>query len=104
MKLWLDDIRKPPPGWLWAKDVGAAIAIVEAFARVDQDWDEASLDHDLGNHRQGDAGKLLLWMIENDRWPRLRPVVHSMNPVGRRNMEALIDRYGMYNNEGERDA
>lgn len=43
MRLWLDDLRPPPPGWEWAKTVEEAILIIESGEVV-----EASLDHDLG--------------------------------------------------------
>ena len=30
MKLWLDDVRKPPEGWAWAKTADEAIELLEA--------------------------------------------------------------------------
>ena len=36
------------------------------------------------------------WMVENDRWPGLKPTVHSANPIGRKNMRDMINRYGGY--------
>lgn len=35
----------------------------------------------------------VLWLCESGRWPTKKPTVHSMNPVGIRNMRATIDRY-----------
>ena len=100
MKLWLDDLRDPrdhhASGWLWARTVGEAIQIVDAFDRSGLPWEALSLDHDLGNDEGGDAIKFVHWMIENDIWPEYKPAVHSANPVGRINMLALIDRYGPY--------
>lgn len=96
MKLWLDDVRKAPSGWMWAKNVGQAMQIIQAFVDSHLEWEAASFDHDLGNDPGGDAVKLVLWMAENDIWPEHRPAVHSMNPVGRDNLLALIHRYGPY--------
>lgn len=42
MKLWVDDIRKEPDGWVRAKTVTDAIRILDT-----QDVDEVSLDHDI---------------------------------------------------------
>jgi len=39
---------------------------------------------------------LVKWMAENEVWPKNKPTVHSDNPVGRKNMLGVIDRYGPY--------
>ena len=95
MKLWLDDIRPAPEGWTRARSVNTAIALM-GFYR--DNLIDVSLDHDMGDFSDqgGDGVKLVLWMIENNVWPANRPTIHSMNPVGRKNMEALIERYGNY--------
>jgi hypothetical protein len=36
---------------------------------------------------------LIKWMAKHDMWPVYKPTVHSANPVGRVNMQAIIDRY-----------
>ena len=87
MKLWLDDVRPAPPGWTHARSIEEA-----------QRWlstgtvEEASLDHDLG-FEEPDGSALVRWMALTGHWPRTRPVVHSMNPVGRAYMEGVIERY-----------
>lgn len=97
MKIFLDDVREAPAGWTLMhkiEEVQAALLAgpVEAL----------SLDHDLGYQMDDpdDAPKymktgydLCLWMAEQKRWPLTPPVIHSMNPVGRRNMQSVIDRY-----------
>ncbi len=88
VKIWLDDIRPAPEGWIHAKSVLEAIKL---FKEHYPDISDMSLDHDLGDDMDGI--KLVLWMAENGLWPRQKPRVHSMNPVGRTNMEALIERY-----------
>jgi len=44
MKLWLDDMRPAPIGWLHAKTVAEAIELCERNPQVEK----MSLDHDLG--------------------------------------------------------
>ncbi len=36
---------------------------------------------------------LVKWMAKHDMWPTYKPTVHSANPVGRVNMQAVIDQY-----------
>ena len=48
MKLWLDDVRTPPEGWVWAKTAQEAIDLL-----LTREIEEISLDHDLG---EGDVG------------------------------------------------
>lgn len=36
---------------------------------------------------------LVKWMAQHDMWPVNKPMVHSANPVGRVNMQAVIDRH-----------
>ncbi|OJT25987.1 hypothetical protein BO221_09125 [Archangium sp. Cb G35] len=87
MKLWLDDLRVPPEGWTWAKTIEEAKRLLQEHT-----VEEMSLDHDLGEDT-GDGSELVRWMAEHQRWPRTRPRVHSMNPVGRTYMQGVIDRY-----------
>ena len=84
-RVYLDDVRKTPIGWL------RVYTAAEAIERLGvQDVDIMSLDHDLnpshyaGDYSDGQTGyDVLLWLVErvgNDpsfRVPRL--VVHSLN-------------------------
>jgi hypothetical protein len=99
MKLWLDDIRDPEhygcAGWHWAKTADEAIAALQTGKVT-----EASLDHDLSIDAMMGAvdGEttgydVVRWMEQHDVWPRDGVRVHSMNPVGRRRMEAAIQRH-----------
>ncbi len=104
VKLWVDDIRDAPGAdWIVARTVKEAQEILTT--RVVH---TLSLDHDLGmcsscvradaetcRHIQS-GYDLVKWMVEGERWPIKKPAVHSMNPVGRQNMQALIDRWGPY--------
>lgn len=45
VKLWHDDVRTPPDGWVWARTNDEAKEIL-----LNSEVIECSLDHDLGNH------------------------------------------------------
>lgn len=109
MKLWHDDIRRPPDdSWTWTRsNEEAKLVLLSHFDAIT----EASLDHDMGLHdfdpdqqdaeimvapdaaNQPDGTELVKWMIENDRVPP-RVTVHSMNYDGRRRMVALLREAG----------
>ncbi len=112
-KLWLDDVRIAPAGWIWAHSVDEAKKLMSSGVR----FDEMSLDHDMGLgppcsecanrgcyqdckchcHDNLPTGyDFVKWMGENNLWPPKRPNVHSMNPAGKQNMDEYINRYGPY--------
>ena len=105
MKLWLDDRRPAPEGWLWARNVTEA---QHAFA--EHEIEECSLDHDLGLDVAMDQGidlddmeavmdfidsvedvpeetgmDLVDWMIETGHIPA-KITIHSWNIVCARRM------------------
>jgi hypothetical protein len=92
MKLWIDDVRPAPNGWVWAKTLDSALRLYLMEAP-----DEISFDHDLG----GDETSMpLAKLIEDNAFNGVREPprwhVHSANPVGRKNLEAALrnaDRY-----------
>lgn len=88
MKLWVDDLRPPPPDgpYWWAVNSAEAILVLE-----NNFPDEISLDHDLGG--DDTTRPVVLWMAENDLWPQVVRV-HTANPVGREWLEGMITRYG----------
>jgi hypothetical protein len=90
VKVWLDDVRPAPEGWVHAKTCGEA----EFLLRF-EDVTHLSLDHDLGGSGP-DAIVLVNWMAENNVWPTEWIGIHSMNPVGRDNMKAVINRYSPF--------
>lgn len=89
-RLWLDDLRSPPEGWVWAKTVEEAIPIIESGV-----VEQASLDHDLGEGID-EGYRLVLWMAEHGGWPSKGMSVHSSNPPGAERMCGVIERYGPY--------
>lgn len=91
MKLWIDDLRIAPPGWVWAKTSEQAITILDAFALDGTEpLDVVSFDHDLGD--DDTTRPVVMWMIENDVRSETY-FVHSANPVGREWLEGMIERY-----------
>ena len=38
----------------------------------------------------------LKWVHENGYWPKVKPMVHSANPIGSKNMQHFINDYGPY--------
>lgn len=98
MKLWIDDVRPAPEKYNWAKTVNEAKYHIEWWEAHCKQHDKEGLiidtDHDAGDYA-GDGGdyiKLLDWLEETGRNYPIR--IHSMNPVGRENMRAIIRRNG----------
>lgn len=101
MKLWVDDVRSAPEGYVWCKSVCDAketISQQEAFHKYNSFGDEEieliDIDHDAGDYANdgGDFICLLDWLAETNRNYPIR--IHSMNPVGRENMRRIIKRNG----------
>lgn len=88
MKIWVDDIRRPPTGWVWAKTSAHAIHLLDGFKF--QGVEVMSLDHDLGG--DDTTRPIILWMCENYFWP-IEVRVHSANPTGVEWLESMISRY-----------
>ena len=90
MKIWLDDIRPAPEGYVWCKSVNIAKRTIESaeepIVLIDCDYDLGDYAYDGGN-----GIKLLDWMVENERFYPIR--LHTTNPVGRENMLRMIRRY-----------
>ncbi len=92
-KIYLDDLREVPEGYIGAHSVNEAIALIEEVENKGGNIALLDLDHDLGDFAKdgGDAIKLLYFLIERETF---YPVtIHSANPVGVQNMQALVDRY-----------
>ena len=97
MKLWVDDVRPAPTGYLWAKSVNDAkdfIIMSEASMSGFATCEIIDIDHDAGDFVKdgGDYIKLLDWLEETGRKFPIR--IHSMNPVGRENMRRIIQKNG----------
>ena len=94
MKLYLDDEREAPEGWVRVRRPGEAIRLLKAGG-----VSELSLDHDLGNERRGTGYDVVLWIEKAVATSGFVPpmmTVHSSNASARAQMEAGLDRIRMY--------
>ncbi len=108
MKLWIDDVRPAPEGYQWCQSVNEAKEIIEFCENPNRypsycppgryvepvAIEIIDVDHDAGDFANdgGDYIKLLDWLEKTGRNYPIR--IHSMNPVGRENMRAIIRRNG----------
>jgi hypothetical protein len=90
MKIWVDDIRPAPEGWVWFESSDAVIHFLKFCKRQMLTVHEMSLDHDLGG--EDTTRYVVLWMREADFWPE-QVYVHSANYVGVEWLEGMIERY-----------
>lgn len=90
MKLWVDDLRPAPVGYVWAKSVFEAQLQIEMHEEVRANFLLIDIDHDAGDYASqgGDYIRLLDWLEETGRNYPIR--IHSQNPVGVQNMRAII--------------
>ena len=92
MKIWLDDIREAPGSYILCHSVNAAKRLIEENEKLTT-IEVIDCDHDLGDYCSdgGDGTKLIDWLAEKGTYYPIR--LHTMNPVGRENMQRTIDRY-----------
>ena len=94
MKVYLDDERRTPDGWVRVYWPDEAIALLRTG-----DVTAISLDHDLGDDARGTGYDVVLWIEEQVMTAAFRPPsmqVHSANASAREKMEAgmkAIERY-----------
>ena len=93
IEIWLDDLRPVPDGYEGAKSVNEAIALIEEIESGGGQIELLDLDHDLGDFAKdgGDAIKLLDYLVENEKFYPI--AIHTANPVGRANMERMVERF-----------
>ena len=96
MKLWIDDVRPAPNKTEYAhmRSVDMAMFSIILNEKRGCPYELIDIDHDAGDYVEygGDYIKLLDWLEETGRNYPIR--IHSMNPVGRENMRAIIRRNG----------
>jgi hypothetical protein len=92
MRVWLDDMRDAPEGWVHVRSPDEAITLLSTGEVI-----ELSLDHDLGlftEEREDTGYDVLAWLERQVADGRLHPpgtiTVHSANPVARRRMSQAI--------------
>lgn len=88
MRVYLDDERTTPQGWVRVHGPDEAIALLET-GQVE----ELSLDHDLGDDERGTGYDVVLWVEEAVALRGFSPPrmsVHSANSSARQKMESGI--------------
>ena len=92
MKIWVDDIRPTPKGYISFKTVDDTI---EYLSSIDISLVEVlDIDHDAGDYYQygGDYIRILDWL---EFMGYSIPIsIHSGNPVGIKNMMRIIEKNG----------
>lgn len=93
LKVWLDDWRPAPDGWVWKKSVEEVKSLLHSGS-----VSALHLDHDLGGGRAvydytvESGSDLVKWMVDNRSFPGRGIIIHSINPVGREFMyRTLLD-------------
>lgn len=95
MKLWIDDLREAPEGYIWLKSTSETITFI---VNHEEDLDGnllielIDIDHDAGDYGPPDYIKILDWLEETGRNYPIR--IHSQNVVGVENMRRIIERNG----------
>ena len=89
MKLYLDDERPCPEGWVLATTAS------EAISRLDEGGvTHLSLDHDLGPPEAGTGYDVMVWIEVktwyDPSWPIPEITIHSANPVGVDRMKSVL--------------
>lgn len=88
MRVYLDDERTTPDGWVRVYWPDEAIALLRQGTVT-----QISLDHDLGDDARGTGYDVIAWIEEAVALDGFRPpaiAVHSANPAARLRMEAGI--------------
>ncbi len=93
VKIWLDDERDAPSDYIHCHSVNETIKKIQECEKNAVFIEELNLDHDLGEYANdgGDAIKLLDFLVQRETFYKVK--LHTANPVGRANMQRVIDRY-----------
>jgi len=90
MKVYLDDERIAPEGWVQVRWPDEAIKLLQTGEVTN-----LSLDHDLGDDQRGTGYDVLLWIeqevVSSQFTPPAKIEVHSANPPARKRMQAAIE-------------
>ena len=95
LKIWVDDIRPAPEGYVWLKSVNEVKKyLADPHILCNYEIKFIDLDHDAGDYAKdgGDYIKILDYLEMVGYSGDLR--IHSMNPVGVQNMRNIIQKNG----------
>lgn len=98
IKIYVDDLRPTPEGYLRCRRAKEAMLLIETLAKLGNSL-EISLDHDAGDYGPPDYITILDWLEEEEEAGRIDCsqmsfYLHTGNPVGRDNMWRIIKRRG----------
>jgi hypothetical protein len=89
MKVYLDDIRDAPEGWVLVRNVPKLIKLI-----CNESVTNLSLDHDLGEGEMS-GYDFMRWLEAEVFFHRINSIpkitFHTANPVGRNNMEKVLN-------------
>ena len=94
MRVYLDDERQTPVGWVRVYWPDEAIELLKTG-----NVNEISLDHDLGDDDRGTGYDVVLWVEEAVITRGFKPpkmAVHSANSSARAKMKSGIENIGRY--------
>ena len=100
IKLFLDDEREAPEGWVRVYWPDEAIDVLKKGI-----VEEISLDHDLGDDRRGTGYDVLLWIEEQVVINKFQPPnikIHTANNSAREKMEAGVRSIEKYLSENKK--
>ena len=89
MKVFLDDERIAPEGWVQVRWPEEVINLLRSGNVT-----HLSLDHDLGDDQHGTGYDVLLWIEQEAVLHRFVPPeikIHTANPAARQRMLAAVD-------------
>lgn len=90
IRVWLDDERPTPAGWVGVQTPEEAIKLLSS-----QQVETISLDHDLGLDETRTGYTVINWLelqaVTNEAFRMPKVLIHTDNPVGRKNMLAALN-------------
>ena len=94
IKMWIDDVRPAPEGYVRYRTVNNAIYAIEYYEQKGELIELINTDYDAGIFTRdgGDYICLLDWLEATGRNYPIR--IHSQSPVGVANMRRIIERNG----------
>ena len=110
MKLWIDDWREPPSGYIWLKSTREALQFITnqensaSIVLIDLDHDSGEYSRDGGDyinilkelerlsHKKITVSGLVVPGYWHSQCINYKFRLHSMNPVGVQNMRAILQR------------
>lgn len=104
IRIWIDDVRPAPAGYVWCKTTNEAKHIINNIMAMQRIEDTRNLpvievidtDHDAGDYAKygGDYINVFNWLEKQEYGWEFAIHIHSMNPVGANNIRNIIRKNG----------